>query len=256
MIHSGSRNLGKQVAEYYQAMAVDLNKGKDEYFKKRDEIIATYKAEGRRSEIQEALKQLHAGWKERELSIPADLCFLYGEYLDDYLHDVAICQDFAARNREKMAEVILEKTGLTSYGAFHTVHNYIDVDEKILRKGAIAAHEGEKVLIPINMRDGSIIAIGRGHPDWNYSAPHGAGRKMSRTEAKANISLEAFEDSMKGIYTTSVDESTIDESPMAYKSLEDIIDNVSASVDVVEIIKPIYNFKAHKKAEDEETAEE
>ncbi|MBQ6654616.1 MAG: RtcB family protein [Erysipelotrichaceae bacterium] len=245
VIHSGSRNLGKQVAEYYQDLAVELNKGRDEYFKKRDEIITTYKQQGRRTEIQEALKQLNREWKDRELSIPAELCFVYGSYLEDYLHDVRICQDFARRNREKMAEIILEKMGLQAYDAFHTVHNYIDTDEKILRKGAIAAHKGERVLIPINMRDGSIIAIGRGNPDWNYSAPHGAGRKMSRTTAKDTISLEEFEKSMAGIYTTSVNENTIDESPMAYKSLEDIIDNIRASVDVVELIRPIYNFKAH-----------
>ncbi len=245
VIHTGSRNLGKQVAEYYQSIAVDLNKGRDEYFRKRDEIISSYKAQGRRSEIQGALKQLSEQWQDRGLSVPADLCFVYGEYLVDYLHDVKICQDFANRNREKIAEIILEKIGLQSHGAFHTIHNYIDVDERILRKGAIAAHEGEKVLIPINMRDGSIIAIGKGNPDWNYSAPHGAGRKMSRTSAKDSISMEEFEDSMKGIYTTSVNENTIDESPMAYKSLEDIIDNIRASVDVVEIIRPLYNFKAH-----------
>ncbi len=144
-----------------------------------------------------------------------------------------------------MAEIILEKMGLQAYDTFHTVHNYIDTDEKILRKGAIAAHEGERVLIPINMRDGSIIAIGRGNLDWNCSAPHGAGRKMSRTTARDSISLEEFEKAMEGIYTTSVNENTIDESPMAYKSLEDIIDNIRASVDVVELIRPIYNFKAH-----------
>ncbi|MBR2702080.1 MAG: RtcB family protein [Erysipelotrichaceae bacterium] len=245
VIHSGSRNLGKQVAEHYQSIAVDLNKGKDEYFRKRDEIISTYKEQGRRTEIQAALEKLNAEWKDSELSVPADLCFLYGSYLEDYLHDVEICQDFANRNREKMAEIILEKTGLQSHGAFHTIHNYIDVKEKILRKGSIAAHDGEKVLIPINMRDGSIIAIGKGNSDWNFSAPHGAGRKMSRNNAKENISLEEFVESMKGIYTTSVNENTIDESPMAYKSLDDIIDNIRASVDVVEIIKPIYNFKAH-----------
>ena len=245
VIHSGSRNLGKQVAEYYQKLAVELNKGRDEYFHKRDEIIETYKAQGRRNDIQQALKQLTQQWKDREMTIPEDLCFVYGPYLQDYLHDVKICQQFARRNREKMAEIILEKAGLKAIEAFHTVHNYIDADEMILRKGAIAAHQGERVLIPINMRDGSIIAIGRGNPDWNYSAPHGAGRRMSRSSAKENISLAEFEKSMQGIYTTSVNENTIDESPMAYKSLEDIIDNIRASVDVVEIIKPLYNFKAH-----------
>lgn len=245
VIHSGSRNLGKQVAEHYQNIAIELNKGREEYFRKRDEIIRTYKQQGRRTEIQAALKQLNAEWKDREMTIPEDLCFVYGQYLEDYLHDVAICQDFARRNREKMAEIILDKASLKAEDCFHTVHNYIDVEEKILRKGAIAAHKGERVLIPINMRDGSIIAIGRGNPDWNYSAPHGAGRKMSRSTAKENISLDEFKDSMKGIYTTSVNENTIDESPMAYKTLADIIDKIKTSVDVVEIIKPLYNFKAH-----------
>ena len=245
VIHSGSRNLGKQVAEYYQKLAVQLNSGREEYFIRRDEIIATYKEQGRKAEIQDALKQLAADWKDKELTIPADLCFVYGSYLEDYLHDVEICQAFARRNRELMAEIILEKAGLKTEYSFHTIHNYIDTEEKILRKGAIAAHKGERVLIPINMRDGSIIAIGRGNPDWNYSAPHGAGRKMSRGTARETLSMEDFQESMKGIYTTSVNENTIDESPMAYKSLDDIIDNIRSSVDVVEIIKPIYNFKAH-----------
>lgn len=176
--------------------------------------------------------------------MPDDLCYLYGSYLEDYLHDVVICQDFARRSRELMAEIIIERAGLTAGEAFHTIHNYIDTDEMILRKGSIAAHEGEKVLIPINMRDGSVIAIGKGNPEWNYSAPHGAGRLMSRTAAKERLSLEEYKEAMKGIYTTSVNEFTLDEAPMAYKSLEDIIDVIKESVDIVEIIKPIYNFKA------------
>lgn len=155
-----------------------------------------------------------------------------------------ICQQFARRNREKMAEVILEKTGMTGTEAFHTIHNYIDTDEMILRKGAIAAHKGEKVLIPINMRDGSVLAIGKGNLEWNYSAPHGAGRLMSRTKAKESLSMEDYRKMMKGVYTTSVNEATLDEAPMAYKSLEDIIDVIRESVDVIDIMKPIYNFKA------------
>ena len=242
VIHSGSRNLGKQVAELYQRLAIDLNKGKETYFKQRDEIIRTLKEQGRRKEIQAALEQIY--WDKKESTVPEDLCFLYGEYLADYLHDVEICQRFARRNREKMAEILLERTGITGGEAFHTIHNYIDTEEMILRKGAIAAHAGEKVLIPINMRDGSVLAVGKGNEEWNYSAPHGAGRIMSRRTAKEQLSLEEYRETMKGVYTTSVNESTLDEAPMAYKSLEDIIDVIRDSVDIIDVMKPIYNFKA------------
>ena len=243
VIHSGSRNLGKQVAELYQRLAIDLNKGKEEYFARRDALIAEYKAAGKRKEIEKALKALH--WSAREATMPEDLCFLYGQYLEEYLHDVEICQRFAARSRELMAEVLLERTGLESHGAFHTIHNYIDTKEMILRKGAIAAHEGEKVLIPINMRDGSVLAVGKGNPEWNYSAPHGAGRIMSRSAATAQLDMEEYRREMAGVYTTSVNEATIDEAPMVYKSLEDIIDVIGETVDVIEVLKPIYNFKAN-----------
>ena len=242
VIHSGSRNLGKQVAEYYQQLAIDLNHGKEEYFAKRDQIIEEYKAAGRKSEIQAALKAIK--WEKKDATVPDDLCYLYGSYLDDYLHDVEICQAFAKLSREKMAEVILEHTGLEMIEAFHTIHNYIDTDEMILRKGAIAAHEGELVLIPINMRDGSVLAYGKGNPDWNYSAPHGAGRIMSRTKAKDVIEMEDYRKAMEGIYTTSVSTATLDEAPMAYKSLEDIIDVIEESVDVIEVLKPVFNYKA------------
>lgn len=243
VIHTGSRNLGKQVAEFYQQLAIDLNKGKETYFQQRDEIIRTYKEQGRRKEIQKALEAI--SWNQRETTMPEDLCFLYGQYFEDYMHDVEICQRFARRNREKIAEVLLARTGMTGDEAFHTIHNYIDVNEMILRKGAIAAHAGEKVLIPINMRDGSVLAIGKGNPEWNYSAPHGAGRIMSRTKAKNELDLDEYRKSMAGIYTTSVNEATLDEAPMAYKSLEDIIDVIKESVDVIEVMKPIYNFKAN-----------
>jgi RNA-splicing ligase RtcB len=220
-----------------------FNKGKGEYFAKRDALIAEYKAAGRRNEIESALKALH--WESREATIPEDLCFVYGEYLDDYLHDVEICQRFARRSRERMAEIILERLGIEAVDAFHTIHNYIDVDEMILRKGAIAAHKGERVLIPINMRDGSILATGKGNEDWNYSAPHGAGRLMSRTVAKERLDMDEYRREMAGVYTTSVNEATLDEAPMAYKSLADIVDVVSESVDIIEVLKPIYNFKAN-----------
>ncbi len=242
VIHSGSRNLGKQVAEYYQKLAVDLNKGKEEYFARRGALIAELKAAGRRKEIQKVLKELH--WSSHEATLPEDLCFLYGPYLEDYLFDVEICQRFARRNREKMAEILTARSALTALEAFHTVHNYIDTEEMILRKGAIAAHKGEKVLIPINMRDGSVLAVGKGNPEWNFSAPHGAGRIMSRSAARADLDMEEYRRVMAGVYTTSVSEATIDEAPMAYKSLEDIIDVIAESVDVVEVLKPIYNFKA------------
>ena len=244
VIHSGSRNLGKQVAEYYQQLAIDLHMGKEEYFKKRDEIIAAYKAAGQRSEIQSALMELKMNFESKALLIPADIAWLYGTYLEDYLHDVEICQKFAKRSRELMAETILERTGLTAGEAFHTIHNYIDTDEMILRKGAIAAHKGEKILIPINMRDGVVLATGKGNPEWNYSAPHGAGRLMSRSKAKETLDMEAYKAAMEGIYTTSVNEKTLDEAPMAYKSLEYIIDVIKDSVDIIDIMKPVYNFKA------------
>lgn len=243
IIHTGSRNLGKQVAEFYQKLAIELHKGKEEYFKKRDEIIRTYKEQGRRNEIEAALKAIF--WKEKETSIPEDLCYLYGSFLEDYLHDVEICQNFAKRNREKIAEIMLDYMDISGTDGFHTIHNYINAKEMILRKGAIAAHEGEKVLIPINMRDGSVLAVGKGNPDWNYSAPHGSGRIMSRKQAKNELSLEEYKDAMVGIYTTSVNEETLDEAPMAYKSLEDIIDVIDESVDIIEVLKPIYNFKAN-----------
>lgn len=242
VIHTGSRNLGKQVAELYQQLAIDLNKGKETYFQQRDEIIRTYKEQGRRKEIQEALKAI--SWARREATMPEELCYLYGSYLEDYLHDVEVCQRFAVRNREKIAEILLARMGMTGGEAFHTIHNYIDTEEGILRKGAIAAHKGEKVLIPINMRDGSVLAVGKGNPDWNCSAPHGAGRIMSRTTAKNTLSLDVYRDMMKDVYTTSVNEETLDEAPQAYKSLEDIIDVIRESVDIIDVMKPIYNFKA------------
>lgn len=183
-------------------------------------------------------------WQAKVPDTPADLCYLYDNYLEDYLYDVEICQRFAKRNRERMAEIILDRCSLTAVSAFHTIHNYIDTKERILRKGTISAKSGELVLIPINMRDGSVLARGKGNPDWNYSAPHGAGRIMSRTKAKETLDIEQYKKSMEGIYTTSVNNSTLDEAPMAYKSLSDIIDVIRESVDVIEVLKPIYNFKA------------
>ena len=244
VIHSGSRNLGKQVAEIYQETAIDQHKGINDYKKEREELINTLRENGESNKIQKALKDLKNRKELTEPDMPSDLCYLSGDSFKEYLHDVEICQRFARRNRELMTEIILDRTGRTGTDSFHTIHNYIDTKEMILRKGAIAAHDGEKVLIPINMRDGSILAIGKGNPEWNYSAPHGAGRVMSRTQAMKSLSMDEYRKTMEGVYTTSISEGTLDEAPMAYKSLEDIIDVVAESVDIIEVMKPIYNFKA------------
>ena len=244
IIHSGSRNLGTQVAEFYQGIAVDLSLGKEDYFKKRDEIIRTYKETGRRSEIQAALKKMADEWENKEPAMPRELCYLYGAFMEDYLHDINICQRFAQRSREIMAHILLQKTGLAALEAFQTVHNYIDVDEMILRKGSVSAKAGEKLLIPINMRDGSLICVGKGNADWNYSAPHGAGRLMSRSAAFERLTMEEYRAQMAGIYTTCVNASTLDESPMAYKNMDEIIENIEPTAEIVAHIKPIYNFKA------------
>ena len=244
IIHSGSRNLGKQVAQIYQEKAIDQCKGISVYKEEKNNIVENLKAEGRFQEIETALKIFEKKKLEQAIDMPDDLCYVSGKLLEDYLYDVEICQRFAKRNRELMAEIILKQTGIISYSSFHTIHNYIDMQEMILRKGSIAAHDGEKVLIPINMRDGSVLAIGKGNSEWNCSAPHGAGRLMSRMQAKENISLEDYKKSMEGVYTTSVNLETLDEAPMAYKSLNDIIDVIKETVDIIEVMKPIYNFKA------------
>ena len=244
VIHTGSRNLGKQVAEIYQNLAIDLAMGKDKYFAQRDEIIAVYKSLGRKKDIQPKLKELEKEYRGVQASMPEDLCYVYGKYFHQYLHDMELCQNFARRNRELIAKILLGKAGISYSEAFHTIHNYIDVGELIIRKGAIAAHKGEKVLIPINMRDGSVLAVGKGNADWNFSAPHGAGRIMSRGTAKEHLSMDAYKESMAGIYTTSISEGTLDESPQAYKSLDDILDVIGDTVEIVEVMKPVYNFKA------------
>lgn len=244
IIHSGSRNLGTQVARHYQSIAVDLNCGKEDYFKQREEIIRTYKAEGRRSEIQSTLKALEKSWKAKEPTMPAELCYLYGTYMEDYLHDIDICQAFARRNREKMAEILLEKTGFEAKEAFHTVHNYIDVEGRVLRKGSVSAKPGEKLLIPINMRDGSLLCIGKGNEAWNNSAPHGAGRLLSRSAAFEKLTLAEYQAQMQGIYTTCVNAATLDESPMAYKNMDEIVANIQPTAEILTHLKPIYNFKA------------
>lgn len=236
VIHSGSRYLGKQVAEYYQKIATnDLTNNT----KEKIALIEKLKNEGREKEIECALKVFD------KPKIPSHLAYLEGIHLKNYLHDVGIIQKYAHMNRKTIANEIITRIGLTIEEEFTTCHNYIDLDHMILRKGAISAQKGEKLIIPINMRDGAIIGIGKGNPDWNYSAPHGAGRIMSRSKAKELVSLEEFKKSMNDVWTTSVCQSTIDESPMVYKSIEEIVENIKDTVTIERIIKPVYNFKAN-----------
>lgn len=243
VIHTGSRNLGKQVADYYQNLAVELMIGRDKLAYERDRLIAEYKDQGRSSEIQDAIKELRNTWRKKTNDIPKELCYLTGKYRDDYIYDMKICQRFAKQNRLMIALKIMLSMGWYSIDLFETVHNYID-ESNMIRKGAISAKKGEKVLIPINMRDGSLLCVGKGNEDWNCSAPHGAGRIMSRNKARESISMESFRESMTGVYTTSVCESTIDESPMAYKPMDEIINNIKDTVDILDVLKPVYNFKA------------
>lgn len=241
VVHTGSRNLGKQVAEYYQDIAWKSlkNGNKGELIKaKIDEL----KAAGRQSEIEAEIAKIQSTVE----SVPKELAYCEGELFDKYIHDMKITQEYAYWNREAILDTIVDEMHLHVVEQWQTIHNYIDTENMILRKGSVSAQAGEKLLIPINMRDGSLICIGKGNPDWNYSAPHGAGRLMSRSEAKQNITLSEFKKTMKeaGIYSTSVNQSTIDESPMVYKPMQEIIDNIQDTVEIVDIIKPIYNFKA------------
>ncbi len=244
MIHSGSRNLGTQVAKYYQTIAIDLNSGKLDFPIKKGELIRTYKEQGRDNEIQEALKALEKEFSQKEPAFPKDLCPLYGTWFDDYIHDMKLCQAFALQNRETIARRILEATGLSSLSAFHVIHNYVDERDMVLRKGAVSAHKDETVLISVNMRDGNILARGKGNSEWNASAPHGSGRLLSRTAAKETLDMETYQKAMEGIYSTTVNESTLDEAPMAYKALSDIIGTIEETVEIIDILKPVYNFKA------------
>lgn len=246
VIHSGSRNLGKQIAEIYQRLAIDICSGKGDYFEKRDTLIKEYKEAGRKKEIQGALLDLKNKYDEMKLSIPEGLCFLSGQYRDDYLHDMEICQRYANLNREVMAEIIINKLlnkSLKDFPYFQTIHNYIDFKDNIIRKGSISAYKGEKILIPMNMRDGSLLCLGKGNKEWNNSAPHGAGRIMSRIQAKNNFTLDEYKDSMEGIWTTSLCNETIDECPMAYKPMDEIVNNIGETAEIIKILKPVYNFK-------------
>lgn len=249
VVHTGSRNLGKQVADYYQNLADGIcNRGLDTYFIEKAQLIERYKVEGRKSEIQSALKELSQKYKESTEKVPKDLAWLEGSHLEDYLHDMRICQWYATLNRRIICEKVVKYFGLDWFKLrkFETIHNYIDLEQKILRKGAIDCSETKTVLIPINMRDGSIIANGKGNVNYNCSGPHGAGRLMSRNQAKESISLDDFKKSMEGIYTSCVSEDTLDESPMAYKSIESVLPWIEETADVVDIIKPIWNYKARE----------
>ncbi len=232
VIHSGSRQLGLQIAEHYQRLA-----GHWLADRAVKDLIARYKSEGRHNELEQAIANLKSGRGDA-------LSFLTGEAMEDYLHDMAIAQRYADLNRRAMADVILRKMKFGAREQFTTVHNYIDMERGILRKGAISAQAGERVLIPMNMRDGSLLAVGRGNQEWNCSAPHGAGRLMSRKQAREQLSLKDFRQTMEGIFTTSVGRDTLDEAPGAYKPMEDILRHIGDTVDVQACIRPKYNFKA------------
>lgn len=242
VIHTGSRTLGKYICKHYQELGYrKLTDNREQ----REAIINKFKTEGKEQLINNELKKLP------KVNIPKNLAYVEGKDFDDYVHDMQLTQFFANMNREAIADTIIDKMGLTEISSFHTIHNYIEDNSTtnseykyVLRKGAISSRLDEIVLIPINMRDGSILAKGKGNPDWNYSAPHGAGRVFSRSQAKEIISLEEFQESMKDVFTTSVNQNTIDESPMVYKPMEEILGNITEAVDVIDILKPIYNFKA------------
>ena len=247
VIHTGSRNLGKQVADIYQAKAIKhLTAGADEFEQTIRRTIEEYKAAGRRAELQNVIKKMRKEYKEAEPSLPTDLCYVEGDAREQYLHDMRLCQRWAVLNRKLISLLLLRFfPGVEVKEEFESVHNYIS-DENIIRKGSILAAEGERCIIPLNMRDGSLICTGKGNPDWNCSAPHGAGRVLSRTQAYDKITMEDFEASMQGIYSESVNDFTRDESPMVYKPAEEIIANIGDTVNIDTIIRPIFNFKASK----------
>jgi tRNA-splicing ligase RtcB (3'-phosphate/5'-hydroxy nucleic acid ligase) len=244
VIHTGSRNVGKQVADYYQNIAIEKMCGKV----KLDEVISAkiseLKSAGKSSEIQSEVAKIKSQFYSIVPEIPKELSYLTGEDREKYLHDMKICQRFAVKNRETIACVICEKMGWNILNKFHTIHNYIEEETNMVRKGAISAKLGEKLIIPINMRDGSILGEGLGNEDWNYSAPHGAGRLMGRMNAKRTLSLDEYRNQMSDVYTTSVSFDTLDEAPLAYKSMDEILEGIKPTVKVLDIIKPVYNFKA------------
>lgn len=236
VIHSGSRNLGVGVCNYYQNLAYErLSTSAD----KRKEIIKRLKAQGREKDISTELRKL------QPIKVSKELAYVEGMDFEDYINDIDVVQQFASLNRKTIAELILERMDLHIASTFETIHNYIDTKNMILRKGAVSAQKDERFIVPINMRDGSLICIGKGNKDWNYSAPHGAGRLMSRNKAKETISIGEYKDAMNGIYTTSVNDATIDEAPQVYKPISEIMKAIEPTADIVEVIKPIYNFKAN-----------
>ena len=241
VVHSGSRQLGGQTAQYYRRLGwKNMHRVSEEA---RHELIEQYKAEGRTNEIPIGLRKLEEQLKA-SLDISEMFAFVEGQSMEDYLHDMKLIQQFAALNRQAITQTIIEGLGLTELDRFTTIHNYIDTGHRILRKGSVSAQKGERLLIPINMRDGALICIGKGNPEWNCSAPHGAGRILSRAAAKSTLTVEEFRQEMKGVYTTCVAQSTLDESPMAYKGLDEILSQIGPTVEVVKQIKPVYNFKA------------
>lgn len=240
VIHSGSRNLGLQVAKIYQRIAVDTCK--NAAAAEREQVTAELKSQNRQGDIPQAIAEVNAKYAYRT-KIPADLCYLDGAQMDDYMHDMRLCQQFAERNRAKMARKILSFLKIYKCASFETVHNFID-EYNIIRKGAIPAHKGQKVLIPMNMRDGCLVCVGKGNDEWNQSAPHGAGRLYSRSQSKDLFTVEEFKRQMDGIFSSTVSLSTLDESPMAYKPMDEIVSLISPTVDIVKVIKPQYNFKA------------
>ena len=259
VIHTGSRNLGKQVAEIYQAKAVKhLTDGADEFEESIKRTIEEYKTAGRRDELQSVIKKMRKEYKPVEPSLPKDLCYVEGEVREQYLHDMRLCQRWAVLNRKLIGMLLLKffpefNSGEIVDGVaskrrveeFESIHNYIS-DDNMIRKGSISAREGERCIIPLNMRDGSLICVGKGNLDWNYSAPHGAGRVLSRAQAYEKITMEDFKASMNGIYSESVNDFTRDESPMVYKPAEEIMANIGDTVEIDTIIRPIFNFKASK----------
>lgn len=247
VIHSGSRNLGKQVADYYQKLAINSCKGLGDYNSRRMDCIKFLKEAGEEKKIQSSLKKLEKEFANTATHYPEELCYLEGQSRENYLHDMNICQEYAAVSRDVMAKIIVWKMfgkTIEAGQSFQTIHNYVDFGDNVIRKGAVSARNGEQLIIPINMRDGSILATGKGNEDWNNSAPHGAGRLMGRNEAKRRLSMGDFTASMEGVYSTTVNESTLDEAPMAYKPMQEILDNIVDTVTVDKIIKPVYNFKA------------
>lgn len=239
VVHSGSRHLGTEVADYYQEEGLKAMAGVAKY--QIQELIERLKREGREKDIQSQIELLQT---ECSVSVPDDLAYVEGKLFDDYIHDMKIVQRFATLNRRAITDVIMIGMRFTKVEEFTTIHNYIDTDAMILRKGSVSAKSGEKLLIPINMRDGSLICVGKGNPEWNFSAPHGAGRLMSRSKALESLTMEEYKKEMQGVYSTCINTDTLDESPMAYKSMDEIVEQIQPTAEIIKIIKPVYNFKA------------